>query len=298
VKVKNLTENNSTYTSNAYFIRGEWNTLKDKNALIDTGRDPVLFSELEKVYTGVGKSRVERVLLTHSHYDHTGNLKEIIRRWHPEVYAMSKSMPFPVKQIRDGEKILIGDREALVVACPGHSSDSVCFYVPAEKALFSGDTQLINLSDVNYHPQFLVSLEKLARLNIQIIFPGHGKPVTENCNNKIRESLRNISKMNMPQINLVKDKTNTSKYCWLNIELGSRRVGKIRCEECGQCAKIFSITVYPEYERKGIASHIIQLLKGKYNQLIADRVRPSAIGFWKKMNFNEFSDGNFLWEKG
>lgn len=192
MKVFNLTRHCTTYSSNAYYIRGEWNTLNDVNTLIDTGRDPVFFRELETLHTGFGKTRVEKVLLTHNHYDHCSNLNEIIQRWHPKVYAFSHSLFNVTDLLYDNMSIRIGDVDAVVIACPGHSTDSVCYYVPAEKALFSGDNQLINVSQGNYHEDFILSLEKIASLNVQVIYPGHGKPIFADCNAKIRTSLKKI----------------------------------------------------------------------------------------------------------
>ncbi|MBN2279754.1 MAG: MBL fold metallo-hydrolase [Candidatus Marinimicrobia bacterium] len=297
MKVINLTKQNTTYTSNAYFIRGDWNTLEDKNALIDTGRDPVLFHELDNLYTGVGKTKIERVLLTHGHYDHTGNLKEILTRWNPEVFAYSESLQVPAIKINDGDNIRIGDRIARVIACPGHSSDSVCFYVSEERALFSGDTQLTNLKDVKYDESFYTCLEKISQLDVQIIYPGHGRPITQECNLKIRESLKNISQNGLSEIRLTRADVHKSHYDWIDIESEFVRIGKIRCELGRNIVKIFSITVYPEFERRGFARRTIEHFKMKYNIIVADRVRPSAQEFWEKMEFSEDLHGNYVWEK-
>jgi len=297
MKIFNLTKNHSTYTSNAYFVRGDWNTLQDINTLIDTGRDPVLFDTLDHIYTGVGKSRIERVLLTHNHYDHTGNLKEIIKRWNPEVYAFSKSINAETKIIRDGEYIRIGDQNAMVIACPGHSSDSVCFYVPSEKILFSGDTQLTNIPKANYPENFKKCIEKISMLNIKIIYPGHGDPISDECNKKLKESLKIVNNNNSNNIQLIKDTASTSKYCWLNIEAEDQRVGKMRMEINSNGAKIYSIAIYQKYERNGFAKHCVDILKSKYNTVIADRVRSSARGFWEKMSFVENNNGSFIWTK-
>lgn len=298
MKVFNLTKNNTTYTSNAYYIRGTWNTLSDINTLIDTGRDEVFFDEIERIYTGVGKTRVERVLLTHSHYDHTGNLPRIIENWNPEVYAMSKSLSGVTNLIKGGNEIQIGDTKAIVIACPRHSSDSVCYYLPNEKVLFSGDTQVVNLPIVHYDESFLIFLEKIAHCNVQVIYPGHGEPITENCNAKIHESLKNIAKKRKESVKLVDDKLKNSKFSWINIESDDKWVGKVRYQEKGNCVKIYSITVYPEFQYHGFAENTINILKSKYYKIVADRVRPTAKGFWEKMKFNESKDGNFIWEKG
>ena len=72
MKIINLTENSTVYTSNVYLVLGSWNSLSDVNTLFDVGRDPNILEILNNTSTGFGKKRVEQVVLTHSHYDHTG----------------------------------------------------------------------------------------------------------------------------------------------------------------------------------------------------------------------------------
>ena len=100
---------------------------------------------------------------------------------------------------------------------------------------------------------------------------------------------------NNQDIKLCRDCCNQSQYCWFNIEKENTRVGKIRSSIEKDRMTIFSITVFPEYERQGIAKETIRLLKNKYSEIIADRVRPKAKQFWEKMNFNESQGGNYIW---
>jgi len=203
LKIINLTKNSTTYTSNAYYIRGEWNTLEDINTVIDTGRDPAFFDAIDKIYTGVGKTPVERVLLTHNHYDHTSNLKEIVKKWNPPVYTKSRSNNYTTNIVKDGDVIKVGDSDTIVIDCPVHSSDSVCYYIPSQKILFSGDTNLINLSDSDFQPDFVKCLEKISSFDISIIYPGHGDPITFNCNKKIKQSIEKVRKQNKMKVNLL-----------------------------------------------------------------------------------------------
>lgn len=88
MRVTNLTEDSELYTSNAYFIRGDWNKLSDVNAMVDLGRDPKIMDLIADFPTGLGKKRLERVVLTHSHYDHVGMLAQFKKLYNPEVWAM------------------------------------------------------------------------------------------------------------------------------------------------------------------------------------------------------------------
>lgn len=96
-------------------------------------------------------------------------------------------------------------------------------------------------------------------------------------------------------IKICQDCCQKSQYCWYNIERSEDRVGKIRSSIDGDCFTIYSITVFPEFERQGIAKETIIMLKEKYSTIIADRVRPKAVRFWEKMDFNKQQGGSYIW---
>jgi len=101
-------------------------------------------------------------------------------------------------------------------------------------------------------------------------------------------------------VNLKEDRTfaQISTYCWLNIEVGERRVGKARVRLVSKGKLIVnSITIFPEFQRRGYARSVIQHCKENYEQIIADRVRGTAIGFWEKMGFSSDGRGNYVWNK-
>ena len=73
--------------------------------------------------------------------------------------------------------------ELLVVATPGHTGDSLCFLLPAENALLTGDTVLGRGTSVVAWPDgtlaaYLDSLERIEKLTgsgaVTRILPGHG----------------------------------------------------------------------------------------------------------------------------
>ncbi|MBW1746511.1 MAG: MBL fold metallo-hydrolase, partial [Deltaproteobacteria bacterium] len=70
MKIINLTNDSKIYTSNVYFLIGDWKGFDDVNALIDAGRDHSIIEKIKKLDTGVGKKKLEKVVLTHGHYDH------------------------------------------------------------------------------------------------------------------------------------------------------------------------------------------------------------------------------------
>ena len=89
MKILNLTTDSKIYTSNVYLITGTWNAIDDVNTLIDVGRDPSVIDKINSASTGVGKRRVEQVVLTHGHYDHASLLPRIREVFNPVVYAFS-----------------------------------------------------------------------------------------------------------------------------------------------------------------------------------------------------------------
>jgi len=94
--------------------------------------------------------------------------------------------------VKGGELLQIADRQFEVIHTPGHSSDSICLYCPAEKVLFAGDTPLIiRTKDNTYAPEFVQVLKYLVSKQIDSISFGHGEPLTEGCLTTIH-TLENI----------------------------------------------------------------------------------------------------------
>lgn len=165
MRISNLAQGNTVYTSNAFLVRGDWNTLADRNTLVDTGRDPVVLDNLEQAATGVGKPRVQQVVLTHSHYDHVGMLQAIRQRYRPIVYAYSPHLSGVDRVLKDGDRLLLGDGWFEVIHVPCHSQDSICLHHPGEGVLFSGDTPLGGHGNES---------SPLGDCAACVVYPGHG----------------------------------------------------------------------------------------------------------------------------
>jgi len=192
MKIINLTGDSNIYTSNVYFLLGDWKAFDDVNALIDVGRDPSIIEKIKELDTGVGKKRVEKVVLTHGHYDHVNRLPAIKDQFDPKVYSLH---PFDGVDLplRDGQILKLADRCFEVIHTPGHTGDSICLYCEQETAIFSGDTSLIiTTRDGSYQEAFISALERIARRNITMIYPGHGEPITNDVKRLIYMSLDNI----------------------------------------------------------------------------------------------------------
>lgn len=86
-------------------------------------------------------------------------------------------------------------------------------------------------------------------------------------------------------------------YDRIDIDLPEARVGNVRCKFMGEKVVIYSIQIYPEYQRNGYARTTIDMLKQRYSYIVADRVRFTARDFWERMRFKELPDGNWEYRK-
>jgi len=187
----------SDYSCVSYWLLGENNAPADRNTLIDTGSTAPLnldhfLGEMAHQSKGIGKRAVEQVILTHGHFDHTGGLAGITGLFAPDIYAWS-ALDRSTRTIQDGMALRVADEEAVLLHTPGHSEDSICVHLPGSSTLFSGDT-LYRISDhLGAYPRaYLATLERLARLEIRSIYPGHGRPITRDATAYICACLDNV----------------------------------------------------------------------------------------------------------
>lgn len=192
MRVFRLSKPPNEYSCNVYYILGDWNTIPDMNTLIDVGPSNFIIPELESINSGVGKRKVDQVIITHDHFDHSSGLKAIVPLYKPAVYAHSSGVN-GAERIFDGMELLIGDAWGQILYTPGHSNDSISVYVPSHGALFSGDTMLaISTQGGTYTSDFYYTIKKIAELDLKIIYPGHGDPITENIQLILKTTLRII----------------------------------------------------------------------------------------------------------
>lgn len=88
-----------------------------------------------------------------------------------------------------------------------------------------------------------------------------------------------------------------SEYRWLNIDRHDVRVGKVRGKVENDVLFIYSITIFPEFEGRNYGRKTIEIFKERFAIIVADRVRPTAVGFWEKMGFSNNGDGSFVFTK-
>jgi glyoxylase-like metal-dependent hydrolase (beta-lactamase superfamily II) len=191
MRIVMLQNSGLVYTSEAYLVLGRASRMGDVNTLVDVGQDPAILASIERAPTGVGKWPVEQVVLTHNHSDHCALLPQVREAYHPKVFAFSPNIDGVDCVLRDGDTIKMGDQHFEVIHTPGHSSDSICLYNQAEGVLFAGDSPVLITSAAETHEAgFLAALAKLCARDVRRIYFGHGAPLTEHCNERLRESLK------------------------------------------------------------------------------------------------------------
>lgn len=175
MKVINLTEDSRLYTSNVFFVLGDWNTVDDVNTLIDVGSDPGILRKIEEMHTGLGKNKVDQVVLTHTHSDHAALLPEVKNAFNPKVYAFNKHMKGVDSHLDDGDRIKIADRDFEVLHITAHSYDSICLYCEEEGVLFAGDTSFpIEFENPMLEAQNSYALSRLHGKKMSTVYYGHG----------------------------------------------------------------------------------------------------------------------------
>lgn len=146
---------------------------------------------------------IQAILLTHSHWDHIADVAELKKATNAPVYVHpldignlenpgSDGIPlfFPIHGtkpdflLQEGRSIQVGNVSIQVIHSPGHSPGSVCFYVPKQSILFSGDTLFqgtigtLNLPTAQPMKMW-DSLRKLSLLPPEThVVPGHGADTT------------------------------------------------------------------------------------------------------------------------
>ena len=177
--------------------------LIDEDILIDAGcgfknQKYLFLDKLKKANTNFDKIKI--IILTHCHFDHSNgtrffkNAKIYISK--KDARAIKEKNNNMICSYFFGQEytgrsdihLCIDSRSILplkndftlyVIETPGHTKGSICLYDKHRKSLFSGDTLFEN----TYGRYDLFggnkkdldnSIEKLNKLNIKTIYPGHG----------------------------------------------------------------------------------------------------------------------------
>lgn len=174
MEIENLASGASDFTGNVWLMSNSENVLVDAG----TGDTWNAVKQLEKL---------DRVVITHSHYDHVDNLSKIVDRFEPEVYAFEPgNLPVEdVKRVGDGEELELCGLSFKVLHTPGHRDDSICLYCREKGVIFTGDLVFpdggFGRTDLDQgdRDRLIESIERIEGLEVEEMYPGHGEPVTE-----------------------------------------------------------------------------------------------------------------------
>jgi len=187
-------------------------------SIVDTGlmgKGKYKIQSIQKL--GIKLSEIKRIIMTHTHLDHIGCLKEIREQiphaelWIHEdeadpiekgdergVYGMEmfrsmcqsqyhlKAGDFKFKvdrKLKEGEKLDMGGLSWEVLHIPGHSAGSIALYERSQKVLIPGDVVYADyaIGRFDLHGAeasvLLKSLLRLAELEVEILLPGHNRVV-------------------------------------------------------------------------------------------------------------------------
>jgi glyoxylase-like metal-dependent hydrolase (beta-lactamase superfamily II) len=185
------------YFTAAYWVDG---------MMVDTG----CAYTVQELLTSLKGYQIDYIVSTHSHEDHIAGNAALQNIYGADVMAHPLALPVlsdprgrqslalyqrlmwgypdPSKGKAIGEFVQTKNHRFTVIHTPGHSPDHICLYEPKEGWLFSGDLFVGGQdralrADYNIW-RIIESLEKVAVMDISILFPGSGN-IRKNPHNEI-----------------------------------------------------------------------------------------------------------------
>lgn len=172
-------------------------------AVIDPGPD--MPAHVDAILAAVAGEHITAILCTHTHRDHSPASRALkAATGAPIVGCAPLAMADEGVQVDaafDADyapELILGDGNCIAgegwsleaVATPGHTSNHLCFALPQERALFSGDhvmgwsTTIVSPPDGDM-AAYVASLERLLARDDAIYYPGHG-PAIDNPRRWVR----------------------------------------------------------------------------------------------------------------
>ncbi|MFD0681247.1 MULTISPECIES: MBL fold metallo-hydrolase [unclassified Paenibacillus] len=206
-------------SSNVYAVMGQ-----ESIVLIDcgTGDEDYKLIEQNLALWGLDQYPISHLLLTHSHFDHSGNAHRFSKKGVKLIAGVGDAegielgdertlyysykqnfVPCPVDmKVKDGEVISIAGLSFEIIHTPGHSRGSVIYKLnnQGKVILFTGDTVM---SGPNGQPKlgvtvaedfdaglYLKSLNRLSKLEADAVLGGHFQPCLRNATFLLRRGYR------------------------------------------------------------------------------------------------------------
>jgi glyoxylase-like metal-dependent hydrolase (beta-lactamase superfamily II) len=183
-----------TFTGTGTFVVG---TPGSPLAVIDPGPDDP--AHVRALLDALAGETVSHIVITHTHMDHSpaapalkaatgalivGCAPLVLSDDGPRADAGFDASYAPDQVLVDGDSVHGPDWTLTAVHTPGHTSNHLCFALPQERALFTGDHVMGWSTTVVAPPDgdmadYMASLEKLMARDDLIYHPTHGEPVTD-----------------------------------------------------------------------------------------------------------------------
>ena len=130
---------------------------------------------------------INKIILTHSHYDHVQRVGELIDKTQSDVYCHGfefeeikkhiKNNPTKIFKLKDNDELKIGKIKVKIIHTPGHTPGAICLLF--DNKLITGDTLFVGAIGRTDLPggdaiKLFDSLQKLKKLDDKTeIYPGH-----------------------------------------------------------------------------------------------------------------------------
>jgi glyoxylase-like metal-dependent hydrolase (beta-lactamase superfamily II) len=167
---------------------------RGKVAVIDPGPD--LAEHVDALLLALAGETLTHILVTHTHRDHSPAAAAVKAATGAPTYGFGPhgdggeiveaggDMDFVPEHVMTDSDAVEGPGWRLeAIHTPGHTSNHLCFALPQERALFSGDHVMGWSTTVIAPPdgdmaQYMRSLEKLRGREDALYWPTHGAPIT------------------------------------------------------------------------------------------------------------------------
>ena len=211
-------------SSNVYLL-DEGKTLIDAGNLINISR---------KIDEKFDTKKIEKIFLTHGHFENIGGLVDILEKCSPIIYihrsdflwaklgnfrmkeTIERRSDITVEIIEDGQQFDLNDFKITTIHTPGHTPGSVCFADFDKKLLFSGHTVLRSDTDnwfvanvdlsVGNKELLLNSATRLLNWHFDILMPSHTAPDLFDADEQIKAAFLAID-----------GSLSDDKLCWMHL---------------------------------------------------------------------------------